>query len=402
MQSFANKNHYPRRLNQALNKAVSTSVSKFVKELIEKMINEEFEDHIKRKPYARLKGEKISYRNGYRERKILFKWTGMITLRIPRCRKIRFIPKSIYGNLSDPEVETIIMQIWAEGGSYRDIKSLISRLYGTTVSLKLLYRIIDQVSKYVEEFHQRKIQTDYDCLYVDGLYIRVKSQKTALGGNQRAVVLALLGQRKEKKKTIREIIDYRIFNSEDEQSYTEFFKDLKTRGLRREKIKLLVHDGHPSITKSINAVYGKDRIKEQACMIHKLRNVLNCIENRIRAEEIKPQIWKVYSSASKEEFYKTHKEVFMKYIDVEPEAMKVFGKIDSNLLTRFDLPHFKIKDIISNNPIERYFREVRRRTKAIGIFENIKSADKLLFLIFEYLNQRRGAVPFNLDLKFTH
>ena len=190
------------------------------------MINEEFVDHIKRKPYDRLKGEKISYRNGYRERKILFMWKGMISLKITHCRKIRFIQKVIYGNLSDPEVQTIVMQIWVEWGSYRDIRSLISRLYGTTVSLKLLHRIIAQVKIYVEEFHQREFQADYDCLYVDGLYVRIKSQKV-LTGSQRAVVLALLGQRKEKKKIIREIIDYRIFDSEDEQSYTEFFKSLE-------------------------------------------------------------------------------------------------------------------------------------------------------------------------------
>ena len=401
MQFFANKNHYPRRFNQVLNKAVSDSVSKFVKELIEKLINEEFEDYIKRKPYARLKGEKISYRNGYRERKILFKWTGMISLRIPRCRKIRFIPKAIYGNLSDPEVETMVMQVWAEGGSYRDIRSLISRLYGTEVSLKLLHRIIGQAKKYVDEFHQKEIQTEYECLYIDGLYERIKSQKV-ITGNQRAVVLALLGQRREKKKIIREVIDYRIFNGEDEQSYTEFFRSLKRRGLSIEKIRVLIHDGHPSITKSINAVYGKNKVREQACMIHKLRNVLNCIIDPSIVEEIKPEIWKVYSSRSKEEFYKSHKEVFMKYVDKVPEAMKIFGKIDSNLLTRFELPQFRIKDIISNNPIERYFREIKRRVKAIGIFENKNSADKLLFLIIEYLNQRRGTLPFNNDLKFTH
>ena len=172
--------------------------------------------------------------------------------------------------------------------------------------------------------------------------------------------------------------------------------------MSREKIRLIIHDGHPSITNSLHAVYGKDKVREQACMIHKLRNVLNCIEDQNRAEELKPEIWKVYSSTSKEEFYKSHKEVFMKYIDKEPVAMRIFGKIDSNLLTRFELPQFRIKDIISNNPIERYFREIKRRIKAIGIFENKNSADRLLFLIIEYLNQRRGALPFNNDLKFTH
>ena len=53
-------------------------------------------------------------------------------------------------------------------------------------------------------------------------------------------------------------------------------------------------------------------------------------------------------------------------------------------------------------PIERYFKEIRRRLKAMGIFETVKSADKLLFLIIEYLNQRRGSVPTNSNLVFTH
>jgi transposase-like protein len=46
--------------------------------------------------------------------------------------------------------------------------------------------------------------------------------------------------------------------------------------------------------------------------------------------------------------------------------------------------------------------QLRRRIKVIGIFESIKSADRLLFLTIEALNQRRGSLPTNLDFKFTH
>ncbi len=47
-------------------------------------------------------------------------------------------------------------------------------------------------------------------------------------------------------------------------------------------------------------------------------------------------------------------------------------------------------------------KNIRRRTKEMGIFETVKSADKLLFLFIEYLNQRRGSVPTNSKFVFTH
>ncbi len=42
--------------------------------------------------------------------------------------------------------------------------------------------------------------------------------------------------------------------------------------------------------------------------------------------------------------------------------------------------------INTTNPIERFIREVRRRTNAIGHFENLSSADKNLFLVVSHIN----------------
>ena len=112
-------------------------------------------------------------------------------------------------------------------------------------------------------------------------------------------------------------------------------------------------------------------------------------------------MWKVYSSKTKEEFLYRHEEVLKKWQIKEPEAMKIFALKD-NQLTKYDFEYSIHKEIHSNNPIERTFREIRRRTKAIGIFETVRSADKLIFLIVENINQRRGCKPTNGDLKFTH
>ncbi len=87
---------------------------------------------------------------------------------------------------------------------------------------------------------------------------------------------------------------------------------------------------------------------------------------------------------------------------IEPEAVKQFKKVNHRMLTKYQFDVTLHKEFHSSNTIERYFKEIRRRTKAMGIFEKVKSADKLLFLIIEYLNQRRGSIPSNNNLVFTH
>jgi hypothetical protein len=42
--------------------------------------------------------------------------------------------------------------------------------------------------------------------------------------------------------------------------------------------------------------------------------------------------------------------------------------------------------IQTKNPIERFIREVRRITNAIGHFEDLSSADKNLFLVVSHIN----------------
>jgi len=44
--------------------------------------------------------------------------------------------------------------------------------------------------------------------------------------------------------------------------------------------------------------------------------------------------------------------------------------------------------IRTTNAIERCFREVRRRLKVIGYFQNTKSCDRIIYAIFNYFNSK--------------
>ncbi len=394
------KNQAVRSFYQVFISELDIKVTEFLQEFFNVMIYSEFEDYLGRKKYERTKKSKFKdYRNGFRERTILFKWSGILRIKIPRLRKERFVPRILFGKLTDPSVEKLLLQLWAQGCSYRDIKHLVGSLYGTDISTKLVNRIVNSVEKYVKQFHAKQIEHKYDCLYADAIILKVKTPE---GKCSKAVVLELFGQRKCGKKKIREMIDYMPAEAEDEISYTAFFKNLKQRGLKDDKINLIVHDDHAAISKAIKNVYGKSKIPQQLCLVHKMRNVIAEVQHEVNTEPLKKRIWEVYSAESKPEFLKLHKKLMKDYYEKETEAMKIFGKIDDKLFTRFDFPNLKAKDINTNNPVERYNRELKRRTKAIGCFESLQSIDNLMFLVIEYLNQCNGASPTDPDLKFTH
>jgi transposase-like protein len=50
----------------------------------------------------------------------------------------------------------------------------------------------------------------------------------------------------------------------------------------------------------------------------------------------------------------------------------------------------KRKRVRTTNAIERRFREVQRRTKPMGVFQDLTSMDRILFAVFTYENQNQG------------
>ncbi len=95
--------------------------------------------------------------------------------------------------------------------------------------------------------------------------------------------------------------------AENENSYTAFFKILKQRRLKHDKINIIVHDDHPAISKAIRNVYGNNKIFQLLCMVHKMRNVIAEVRAIGNIEPLKERIWEVYSATSRADFLKLHK-----------------------------------------------------------------------------------------------
>jgi len=88
--------------------------------------------------------------------------------------------------------------------------------------------------------------------------------------------------------------------------------------------------------------------------------------------------------------------------DPYPKAVACLrGDLD-DLLTCFRYKTLKErKTVRTTNAIERRFREVRRRTRPMGVFQDKTSMDRILFAVFTHENQNQGVPPlFSLTQNF--
>jgi transposase-like protein len=81
---------------------------------------------------------------------------------------------------------------------------------------------------------------------------------------------------------------------------------------------------------------------------------------------------------------------------VYPKAVACLRADLNNLLTCFRYPTLEERKAVrTTNAIERRFREVRRRTRPMGTFQDRTSMDRILFAVFMHENRNQGlATPF--------
>jgi len=206
-----------------------------------------------------------------------------------------------------------------------------------------------------------------------------------------------LGLKKDTKK--KEIIDFMLTHYENKSAYMNFINSLLDRGLNIDNLEVIVHDGDQAIKSALNEIFG-DIVKQQDCIFHKLQNINNAIKNKQIRRGILRDASKVYKSIDYEQYLQRKKEFINKYKNIEPHAVKVFSD-DMFIKTKFSLDVHLHHWINTTTPIDRMFREVRRRTNAIGCFKNRKSLNKIFFFIINFINEILGNASFSKKLALT-
>ena len=324
-------------------------------------------------------------RNGYYRRSLMSE-LGDIELHVPRTR--RYCPTQVlraYARRS-LEIDRTILAGFVLGLSTRKLGEVLLCLLGRPVSATTVSRVAQSLDAAVAAFHARPLKSCYKALMLDGV---VLSRKTGAGALKRPVLVAL-GLRPDGKK---EIIDFQLASSENAAQWEKFLADLYKRGLSGEGLDMICVDGGAGLLVALPFVY--DQIPVQRCWAHKIRNVLNKVRKADQLA-IKADLHTVMNAGSAQKARSGARCFAERWAATYPKAVACLRDDLDELLTCF---RYKTlagrKAVRTTNAIERRFREVRRRTRPMGVFQDRTSMDRILFAVFTHENKMQGlSTPF--------
>lgn len=326
-------------------------------------------------------------RNGYYRRHLLTE-LGDIELGVPRTR--RYSPTEVIRAYArrTREIDRVILAGFVLGLSTRKVGETLLALLGRTVSAATVSQVAKTLDAAVAAFHRRPLANRYQALMLDGV---VLARKTGAGALRRPVLVAL-GLRHDGKK---EIIDFRLAASESAAEWEKFLADLYRRGLTGEGLNMICADGGSGLLAALPSIF--DGIQVQRCWAHKIRNVLNKVR-KADWSKVKRALYKIMNAANAPAARSAARRFAERFQEQYPAAVACLRNDLDELLTCFRYKtESERRAVRTTNAIERRFREVRRRTRPMGTFQDKTSMDRILFAVFTHENKSQGvSTPFLL------
>jgi len=158
---------------------------------------------------------------------------------------------------------------------------------------------------------------------------------------------------------------------------------------------MICADGGPGLIAALPTVY--PGIPLQRCWAHKIRNILDKVRKADR-DAAKAGLHAIVNAANRPKAISAARRFADAWENTCPKAVACLRNDLDDLLTcfRYKTPEER-KQVRTTNAIERRFREVRRRTRPMGTFQDKTSMDRILFAIFTHQNKTLGtATPFHV------
>jgi len=352
-------------------------------ELLEGRMDQLIDEHLER--MAAL--GQADRRNGCYTRWLLTE-LGDIELAVPRTRTFSALKVVRAYARRAKDVDRMILACFLLGLSTRKVAIALLPILGRPVSPATVSAVARQLDAAVAAFHRRPLEDIYRVLVLDGVVLK---RKTGAGALARPVLVAL-GLRPDGKK---EVIDFRLATAESAAQWEQFLGDLVRRGLTGEHLEMLCVDGGSGLLAALPTALPD--IPVQRCWAHKTRNILNKVRKPNQAA-IKADLHRIMNAPTLPAAWSAARRFADRWEAIYPKAVACLRADLDDLLTCFRYPTVaERKTVRTTNAIERRFREVRRRTRPMGTFQDKTSMERILFAVFTHENRNQGlATPFAL------
>ena len=311
--------------------------------------------------------DRATHRNGYRSRR----WdtrAGEIELQIPKIRQGSYFPSFLQPRKrSEQALVSVVQQAYVCGVSTRRVDQLVESL-GLRISKSEVSRIAGLLDEQVTAFRERPLEGRYPYLFVDA-----KIEKVRDGGRvaRKCVVIAHAVHETGR----REIVGLDVGEAETEAFWTEFLRSLVARGL--VGVQLAISDAHPGLKAAIARVLGT---AWQRCTVHFLRDLRgHCRKDQHDA--LGALIRQLFTAPDGSEARRRLGDAVAQLESRLPKIAALLEDAEDDVLAFYAFPAEHWPKLRSTNPLERFNREIGRRTDVVGIFPDDPSLIRLVSML---------------------
>ena len=323
---------------------------------------------------------RCDYRNGYYTRQVIWKLGVLSDVLIPRSRSGTYRSGILeryrrFGGSFD----SYILKLFALGLATRRVERFFTDFFGQyAIGSQTVSDILKRVSSDLRQYRTRPVRDDVRYLYLDGIYLTIRSAFK----NKYVVLFAVA----EYADGSREVIDFRVATSEKTIHWQALLEGLYRRGLEGKQLQMIVADGAAGLIDAARTVYG--HVPIQLCWVHRQRNLTKYLKKRSHRKAICAQAKNIFKAESRTQALKKLRVFHRRWHPKEPRAINIFLKDIELSLTFFSQPKEKWEQLGSNNIIERQLREIRRRVRLIDSFRDEQSCERIVYTQVIELNQR--------------
>lgn len=301
--------------------------------------------------------ERVNHRNGYRERTLETR-LGTLDLKIPKLRSGSYFPSFLEPRkASEQALVAVVQEAYVKGISTRKVDDLVQALGMTGISKSQVSRLCAELDERVEAFLNREIRGQWPYLWLDATYVKSRERGTV---DSQAVVVAVAVNAEGRRETL----GMAVGPAETEAFWTDFLRGLMRRGL--SGVRLVISDAHEGLKQAIAKVVGATW---QRCRVHFMRNALAHVPRR-QHQMVAAVIRTAFVQEDQAQARAQWRETADKLRERFPKLSALMDGAEDDVLAFMGFPKEHWPQLASTNPLERLNKEIKRRSRVIGIFPN--------------------------------
>jgi putative transposase len=342
-----------------------------LRRLLESVVNAgmraEASEHVGADPHERSDARR-GHRNGSKPRTFKTR-AGELELSIPQVRGCEPYHPSLFAKWERSERALLVAcsEMYFQGVSTRNVQAVLQQMCQGEISAMTVSRVAGEIDEKLSGFRSRRLDhTGWLYLMLDARYEKVRVDGKVVS----QAVLVTVGFTVEGR---REVLDWRVADSESEQSWGEVFSSLKDRGLRG--VKLIVSDAHRGIRAAITRHF--QGAAWQRCRVHFKREMGRKVSYK-KLRELNRDLAAVFAPAERDECLRRGEEMACKWERTSPQIAAMLREGLEDCLTAESFPEHHRRRLRSTNLLENMMKRLKKRTRVVGVFPNRAACDRLI------------------------